>query len=381
MDIQEVGHRKKIAGAAAVSVFAGLLVLAGYSFTEGSIIGAGTTFELDSCNNIYVQDDRYNAETCNVDGDLSSFSGGGKLAIYPYGISELETGDQANPDLYGYFAKYLVAAETSLEPYQIETGPACKTQFVYEPYICSQDPESMKQVLDNYGVSYNVWDNPERIDSSYNEILSIESYQELGEAFEDYGSCEADLVGGSVEGETVYGEDLRYGEMGCIFRETDKADWGSSGTVSFSFDLTRTDYVTGWEKVSDLPLNCEERRYEEGSEPMEFFDSEQECLENYRVSGDVEVDGPRNVTVGESVEYTVQTPDSDSISVSWSNGESGESATYSWDSTGEKTVEVTVDNGVSEKSESIVVNVEDRSFLESVYGIFGKIWSIITFSG
>jgi hypothetical protein len=95
------------------------------------------------------------------------------------------------------------------------------------------------------------------------------------------------------------------------------------------------------------------------------------------------VDGSRNVTVGEQVEYSakVKNPDDDSTMVSWSNGATGKSAVYTWNSTGNKTVSVTADDGITEETKEVSVRVEEKSLLASVYEFFGKIWSVITFSG
>lgn len=95
------------------------------------------------------------------------------------------------------------------------------------------------------------------------------------------------------------------------------------------------------------------------------------------------VDGPRNVTVGEEAEYDVmvKNPDDDSTTVSWSNGETGDLASYTWNTTGNKTVTVTADDGITEDTEEIMVRVKEKSLLASISEFFGKIWSILTFSG
>ena len=95
------------------------------------------------------------------------------------------------------------------------------------------------------------------------------------------------------------------------------------------------------------------------------------------------LDGPRNVTVGEEARYSVKVrnPDDDSTTVSWSNGGTGESTSYSWNSTGNYTVSVTADDGITETEESLRVEVREKPVLESVFEFFGKIWSVITFSG
>jgi len=95
------------------------------------------------------------------------------------------------------------------------------------------------------------------------------------------------------------------------------------------------------------------------------------------------LDGPRNTTVGEEARYSVKVrnPDDDSTTVSWSNGGTGESTSYSWNSTGNYTVSVTADDGITETEESLRVEVREKPVLESVFEFFGKIWSILTFSG
>jgi len=94
------------------------------------------------------------------------------------------------------------------------------------------------------------------------------------------------------------------------------------------------------------------------------------------------VSGPRNVTVGESVNYTAEAfdQDEDNLDISWSNGETGKTATYSFNSSGEKTVSVTVDDGFSQSSKRIQVDAEN-SFFGSVFRFFEGIWSLLTYSG
>jgi hypothetical protein len=94
------------------------------------------------------------------------------------------------------------------------------------------------------------------------------------------------------------------------------------------------------------------------------------------------VSGPRNVTVGEPVNYTVEAvdQDEDSLDFSWSNGETGEKATYVFDSKGEKTVSVTVDDGFSESSKEIEVDAENTLFGKFT-DFLSNLWSVVTFSG
>jgi len=101
----------------------------------------------------------------------------------------------------------------------------------------------------------------------------------------------------------------------------------------------------------------------------------------------VSVDGSQNVTVGESVEFSVSVnnPDGDSQSISWSNGDTGTTATYSFDSQGSKTVSVTVKDGFTESTETVNVEVssapEPPSPLNALSSFFSNLWSIVTFSG
>ncbi len=95
------------------------------------------------------------------------------------------------------------------------------------------------------------------------------------------------------------------------------------------------------------------------------------------------IEGPRNITVGKSVNYTVNlvNPDNDDLSISWSNGESGRYAIYRFNSTGERTVTVSVSDGFTSVSESVQVNVRKKSIIESILGFFDGLWSILLYGG
>jgi len=101
----------------------------------------------------------------------------------------------------------------------------------------------------------------------------------------------------------------------------------------------------------------------------------------------VSLDGSSEVAVGQTVEYTVsvENPDGDSQTISWSNGDTGKSAEYTFENPGSRTVSVTVDDGYDEQSESIAVQVKEApeppSPLDALSSFFGNIWSILTFSG
>lgn len=313
-----------------------LLGLLATVFYEGSVIGADSTYELDSCSEIYVQGDQYVAENCGIDGSISDFIQEGEgIAIYPYGIGQLETADQSNPDMYGYFAKHLVASETSLQADDIQTGSDCKTQYVYEPYICSDDPDSMKTVLDGHGISYHTWDRAGRINSQYNEILSIESHSELGDVFGEHGSCEAELSSiHSVEGSTEYGSDLRSGEMACVFQVENPDIWSGANPVSvdFSFDLGMTRFVEEWVYTGG---ECRLEEFEEGSVPAASYDSESQCIElNTDDSGDED--------------------SGDNDERSGSGGDDGS------------------DSGDDQ---------DNDSFLNWISNLFGGLWQVLTFQG
>ena len=95
------------------------------------------------------------------------------------------------------------------------------------------------------------------------------------------------------------------------------------------------------------------------------------------------VDGPRNVTVGEAVNYSVEVrnPDDDSTTISWSNGGTGESASYWFNSTGNYTVSVSVDDGFTTESKDIRVRVEEKSLLGKIVEFFGGVLDFLTFWG
>ena len=124
-----------------------------------------------------------------------------------------------------------------------------------------------------------------------------------------------------------------------------------------------------------------------------FRDENDECPETpgieekngcpNQVSKVISVDGPRNVTVGEEVNYSVsvRNPDDDSTSISWSNGATGDSAVYKFNSTGNYTLSVTADDGFEEDTEEIRVRVEEKTLLGKVAEFFGGIWQFLTFQG
>ena len=95
------------------------------------------------------------------------------------------------------------------------------------------------------------------------------------------------------------------------------------------------------------------------------------------------VSGPGNVTVGEAVNYSVEVddPDGDGVEVSWSNGETGRVASYSWSKPGEKSVTVSVDDGFEESSSTVDVRVKEKSFFGSILDFFGGIWNALWYSG
>lgn len=99
------------------------------------------------------------------------------------------------------------------------------------------------------------------------------------------------------------------------------------------------------------------------------------------------LDGPRELTVKELATYSVQVsnPDGDETSISWSNGDTGESATYLWNSTGIKTVSVTLDDSFDEKTRTVQVDVvqlpKPPNPLEALSNFFSNLWQILTFSG
>jgi len=132
-------------------------------------------------------------------------------------------------------------------------------------------------------------------------------------------------------------------------------------------------YDSDGDGIADTPDECPE---EPGLEEKNGCPNQASKIDS--------INGERNVTVGENVEYSVDinNPDGDSTSVSWSNGETGESASYSWNSTGAKTVSVTIDDGYEQRSGELNVQVgEKQGLLEQITGFFGNIWSVLTFSG
>lgn len=101
----------------------------------------------------------------------------------------------------------------------------------------------------------------------------------------------------------------------------------------------------------------------------------------------VEINGPRNATVGSQVEYSVEVsnPDDDPTTVSWGNGETGKTASYSWNSTGSKEVTVSADDGFNTSSRSLSVQVgeapEPPSPLEALSSFFSGLLDILWYSG
>lgn len=95
------------------------------------------------------------------------------------------------------------------------------------------------------------------------------------------------------------------------------------------------------------------------------------------------VSGPDNVTVKQNAVYTIQVnnPDGDPTNISWSNGETGQSATYSWNSVGSKTVSVTVNDGFDQRSQKIEVQVGEQTLFERIAELFKDLWQALTFQG
>lgn len=84
------------------------------------------------------------------------------------------------------------------------------------------------------------------------------------------------------------------------------------------------------------------------------------------------VEGPDKVKVGEAFTVSIQAsdPNGDDLSISWSNGGTGSSAEYVFDSRGQKTISVEVSDGRLSSTETFSLVVEEKSFWEKLRGFF-----------
>lgn len=180
-------------------------------------------------------------------------------------------------------------------------------------------------------------------------------------------SVETDIAPGSRAIETV---------------QVAKQNVGDTIEVSASFNGVME--VDGWKRVN---VDCDSDSRIERIEDCDGFPiSISKELDDIRTIPPVEVQdiiGPETVSVGEEVTYTANVSNLEEVSpsLSWSNGESGESAVYSWNSTGTYTVELTIDDGISETTETINVEVEDNSLFGGVMEFFRGLWQALTFQG
>lgn len=180
-------------------------------------------------------------------------------------------------------------------------------------------------------------------------------------------SVEADIPAGSRAIKTV---------------QVPKENVGEIIEASASFDGVM--HVDGWERVN---LDCDSDGKIERIEDCDGFPiSISKELDDISTIPPVEVQeiiGPETVSVGEEVTYTANVSNLDEVSpsLSWSNGDSGESAVYSWNSTGSYIVELTINDGISETTEKITVDVEEKSLFGGIADFFNSLWQALTFQG
>jgi len=398
MSIREVWDSKEgkltvFASATALIVLLGFL---GFNNTIGAFAGGNDFIPVNSCNVQGIYDGRYEFSCSSI----SQSSVGDSVVFYTDDyVTGLVTYEQGSPDLFQEMMEGIILKETSLTNSNIGVGNECATDDQDQPVICvDRKVDEVESLLSSYGgfdytsSDYELSSEWERMYAPGTSMMEgvVDSYKEYstctaGVIWDDWNADEGDRTQFiPVNGTIGYHETSSDG-IGCKVENPDPGKFGhveDVKQVSWSIDLNRIDHVTGF-VLEDTGQQCTEKRFVEGSEPEAFFDSEQACIDHYEMSENIEVEGPRNVTVSESVEYTAQLGKSvdDAASISWSNGETGDTATYTWDSVGEKTVEVTVNNGFSETSQSIEISVEKKSLLAAITDFFEKIWTVITFSG
>lgn len=174
--------------------------------------------------------------------------------------------------------------------------------------------------------------------------------------------------------------DIQPGEQSSKTLTVPNENVGDVVDVSASFDGSL--YVSGWQGAN---VDCDNDNKIERIEDCSGFPvTASKDIGDIRMQPPVnvqEITGPRTVSPNQEVTYSVNVSNIEAVSpeLTWSNGETGQSATYSWNSTGNKTVAVTVDDGISERTEEITVKVE--TLFGGVSKFFGNLWSIVTFSG
>jgi len=176
--------------------------------------------------------------------------------------------------------------------------------------------------------------------------------------------------------------DLQPGEQAMKALKVPNENVGDVVKVSSSFDGSL--HVSGWERVN---VDCDgDSRIERIEDCSGFPVTASKDLQDIRMQPPVEVQdivGPRTVEPGENVTYTANVSNFQAVSpdLTWSNGDTGRTATYSWDTTGNKTVTLTVDDGFNEETTSIEVRVEQQSILDGVFGFLESLWGFLSYGG
>jgi hypothetical protein len=386
----------------AVGVSAAFLVAAGFlalNFSQGSVVGEDHTPRFSDCT--YVE------ETGNIQGDceqnrgeISSFGGWGGDVSGAY-----QDGEPV--------PKYFWIRIDSIQTFPADGGDEAKS------------PQMMWLYKNGYVTESGQEDDfPDDVDIAYGDL---KWNSELRSSLEAGTVCEA-TIRPSAQGEVYIttteeeqafndepdADELHVSEM-ISSPATVAADdvHITEGYIACLFDFTEVmnkalamdGYFKSWSGRSIMIGGYD---YDEGSTSFDvdfgmdsdgdgFLDENDECPEQpgleekdgcpNQPSEIVEINGPRNATLESEVEYSVEVsnPDDDPTTISWGNGDTGETATYTWNSTGTKEITVSADDGFNTSSRSISVQVgeapEPPSPLEALSSFFSGLLDILWYSG
>ena len=359
------------------------------NFNQGSIFDWGPDGPtMETCSGT-VNGNLYRAE-CN---DLGNLESADDRTVFnaPDDIDGGPMGVQANSWYKDWYADYLIDG-LDIEPSKFDTGHCGWDTRGFD--ICTNDEQvadKIKENLDTYrditgyiddDPNYNyeyAWEFRPRTNGIPDPIDQVirNGQCSITATLEDYDD---NRVRKTFEG------DLRPGGTGlqCVLPTLSDSDAPEIGQprlfrhdVKAVFEI-ETDFTV--EKWTFDQGNCQLEEFVIGEVPEGVYDSREECRQDNQGWRIDSIEGPENVTVGEEVKYSVDVGDSESYSftITWSNGETGESADYEFDSTGNRTVSVTVDDGFNKDTEEIRVRVEEKTLLDVISEFFDGIWQALT---
>jgi len=395
--ILEFLKEHKYASAGGFAVFS-LLAIAGLApvFSQGSAFADSHTPRFDDCT--YVE------ETGNIQGGCGQNRG--QISSFGSSLSGEVGGAYQNGEPV---PKYFWVRIDSIQTFPADGGDEAKSPQMVWLYKNGYVTESGREddFPDDVDIGYGdlKWNSEIRsaleagtvckatIRPSAQGEVTITTTEEEIRFNDEPDSDEVDVSEMISSPATVTAEEIRLteGYMDCKFDFTEIMNKALAMDGYFKSWDGREIMIGGYDyDEGDTTFNVDFRM---DSDEDGVLDRNDECPETpglkakngcpNQVSKIVSVDGPRNVTIGENVEYSVKlrNPDDDSTTITWSNGVTGESASYSWSELGEKSVTVSVDDGFEESSTTVDVQVKQKSFFGAVLDFFGGLWNALLYGG